>query len=55
VSSKQLQDYCRKNLAKYKVPSILEIVKEIPKTAVGKSTSWNYGIVLPANIRNKIR
>ena len=37
MSSEQLQDYCRENLAKYKVPSILEIVKEILKTAVGKS------------------
>jgi len=28
--------YCRENLAKYKVPTIVEFRKELPKTLVGK-------------------
>jgi long-chain acyl-CoA synthetase len=31
-----LIDYCRKNLARYKVPGRIEIVEELPKTRVGK-------------------
>jgi long-chain acyl-CoA synthetase len=31
-----LLDHCRANLAKYKIPAALEIVPDLPKTAVGK-------------------
>ena len=31
-----LEEYCKKHLAKYKVPSQFEIVSELPKTIVGK-------------------
>lgn len=31
-----LLDHCRANLAKYKVPTVMEIVDDIPKTPVGK-------------------
>jgi long-chain acyl-CoA synthetase len=31
-----LLDHCKLNLAKYKIPSALEIVPDLPKTAVGK-------------------
>jgi len=31
-----LLEHCRKNLAKYKVPSKIEIIADLPKTAVGK-------------------
>jgi acyl-CoA synthetase (AMP-forming)/AMP-acid ligase II len=33
---KGILDYCRKNMAPYKVPKLIEFVKEIPLTAVGK-------------------
>lgn len=36
ISEKDIMDYCRKNLAPYKVPKIVEFVGEIPKTDVGK-------------------
>ena len=29
-------EHCRKNLAKHKIPAALEIVPDLPKTAVGK-------------------
>jgi long-chain acyl-CoA synthetase len=29
-------EYCRANLAKYKVPSLIEFVPSLPKSAVGK-------------------
>ncbi|WP_066292459.1 AMP-binding protein [Bacillus sp. FJAT-29937] len=32
----ELGAYCRQNLATYKVPQIIEIVKELPKTSSGK-------------------
>jgi len=32
----QIADYCRRNLAPYKVPKIIELVDEIPMTPVGK-------------------
>jgi long-chain acyl-CoA synthetase len=32
----ELLEFCRANLAKYKVPSIIEIVSGLPKSAVGK-------------------
>ncbi|MGE7980958.1 long-chain-fatty-acid--CoA ligase [Solibacillus sp. NPDC093137] len=36
VTEKELNEYCRKNLAAYKVPRIYEFRQELPKTAVGK-------------------
>ena len=36
VSDDELNRYCRKNLASYKVPRIYEFREELPKTAVGK-------------------
>lgn len=36
VSENELNTYCRKHLAAYKVPRIYEFKKELPKTAVGK-------------------
>lgn len=36
VSEKELDDYCRQNLASYKVPRLYEFRDELPKTMVGK-------------------
>lgn len=36
VTDKELNEYCRKNLAAYKVPRLYEFRQELPKTAVGK-------------------
>ncbi|WP_062355302.1 long-chain-fatty-acid--CoA ligase [Bacillus kwashiorkori] len=36
VTEKELNEYCRKHLAAYKVPRIYEFRDELPKTAVGK-------------------
>ncbi len=36
VSAPELFDFCRRNLAAYKVPKIIEFRQELPKTAVGK-------------------
>lgn len=36
VSVDQLAEHCRANLAKYKIPALISIVEELPKTAVGK-------------------
>lgn len=36
VTEKELDAYCRKHLAAYKVPRIYEFRKELPKTMVGK-------------------
>lgn len=36
VTDKELNEFCRKNLAAYKVPRFYEFRKELPKTAVGK-------------------
>ena len=36
ASPSQLEDYCRDNLAKYKVPTAIAVVDELPKTVVGK-------------------
>ncbi|MER2111108.1 MAG: long-chain-fatty-acid--CoA ligase [Solibacillus isronensis] len=35
-TDKELNEYCRKNLAAYKVPRFYEFRQELPKTAVGK-------------------
>ena len=36
MTEKELNEFCRKNLAAYKVPRFYEFRKELPKTAVGK-------------------
>ncbi len=36
VAAKELIDFCRERLAAYKVPTIIEFRKELPKTLVGK-------------------
>ena len=36
VTEKELNEYCRENLAAYKVPRFYEFRAELPKTAVGK-------------------
>lgn len=36
VSVEQLKDYCRENLVAYKVPKIIHIVDQLPKSSVGK-------------------
>ena len=36
ISEEDLMEYCRKNLAHYKVPKIIEFRGELPKTDVGK-------------------
>ena len=36
ATADQLIEHCRLNLAKYKVPASLDLVKELPKTGVGK-------------------
>lgn len=36
LTEKELDQYCRKHLAAYKVPRIYEFREELPKTAVGK-------------------
>jgi long-chain acyl-CoA synthetase len=36
VTEKDLADHCRANLAAYKVPTIFEFIRELPKTSVNK-------------------
>ena len=36
LTEKDVIEFCRKNLAAYKVPKIVEFIDELPKTAVGK-------------------
>jgi len=36
VNEQELNAYCRKHLAAYKVPRLYEFREELPKTAVGK-------------------
>ena len=36
VTEKELNEFCRQNLAAYKVPRFYEFRAELPKTAVGK-------------------
>ncbi len=37
LKEEEIIEFCKKNLAKYEVPSEIAFVKEIPKTAVGKT------------------
>ncbi|WP_070121734.1 long-chain-fatty-acid--CoA ligase [Bacillus marinisedimentorum] len=36
LTEQEVNDYCRKHLAAYKVPRLIEFREELPKTAVGK-------------------
>ena len=36
LTEKEVVDYCKENLAAYKVPRIIEFIEEMPKSAVGK-------------------
>jgi long-chain acyl-CoA synthetase len=36
LAKEEIIDYCRKNLAAYKVPKQIEFMEELPKTTVGK-------------------
>jgi long-chain acyl-CoA synthetase len=36
MNEDEVKDWCRKNLASYKVPSSVEFRDELPKTTVGK-------------------
>jgi long-chain acyl-CoA synthetase len=36
VSADELKEYCKKNVAPFKVPRVIEFRKELPKTQVGK-------------------
>ena len=36
LTQEEIIEFCRKNLAAYKVPKIVEFIDELPKTAVGK-------------------
>ena len=46
ISKNEILDHCRKHLTAYKVPKLLEIVDEIPKSNVGK--------ILRRKLREKI-
>lgn len=36
LTTEQLLDYCREHLAKYKIPSSIEFIEELPKNTTGK-------------------
>ena len=36
LTEKEIANYCKENLAAYKVPKIIEFIDELPKSAVGK-------------------
>jgi long-chain acyl-CoA synthetase len=36
LTVEELQDYCRKSLVKYKVPTRVEFVDALPRSGVGK-------------------
>jgi len=36
VASEEIVEYCREKLAGYKIPRILELTDEIPRTPTGK-------------------
>ena len=36
LSADELKEYCRKELTNYKVPKLIEFMKELPKSSVGK-------------------
>jgi long-chain acyl-CoA synthetase len=36
LTAEHLLDYCKEHLAKYKIPSSIEFIKELPKNTTGK-------------------
>jgi long-chain acyl-CoA synthetase len=36
ATTEEIIDYCKQNLAKYKVPKFVEFVDSLPKSAIGK-------------------
>jgi len=36
LTTEQLLDYCKERLAKYKIPSLIEFIEELPKNTTGK-------------------
>ena len=36
MTEEEVIEYCKANLARYKVPTLVEFRKELPKTMVGK-------------------
>ena len=36
LTAEEMQDYCRKSLVKYKVPTKVEFVDALPRSGVGK-------------------
>jgi long-chain acyl-CoA synthetase len=36
ATAKEIRDFCKENLAPYKVPTQVEFIEELPKTQVGK-------------------
>lgn len=36
LTEEEVIDYCNQNLAKYKIPKVIEFIDELPKSAVGK-------------------
>ncbi|MGH9752720.1 MAG: AMP-binding enzyme, partial [Blastocatellia bacterium] len=36
ATADEVMEFCRANLAKYKVPSLIEFMPSLPKSAVGK-------------------
>ncbi|MGD9287515.1 MAG: hypothetical protein PVG74_07890, partial [Desulfobacterales bacterium] len=36
LTEEEVVNYCKDNLAAYKVPKIIEFINELPKSAVGK-------------------
>ncbi len=36
LTESELMDYCKKHLAKYKLPSSIEFIEELPKNTTGK-------------------
>jgi len=36
ATAEELIEFCRENIARYKAPKSLDIVKELPKSATGK-------------------
>lgn len=36
LTTEELQDYCRKSLVKYKVPTHVEFLSALPRSGVGK-------------------
>ncbi|MHA2277358.1 MAG: AMP-binding enzyme, partial [Candidatus Kariarchaeaceae archaeon] len=37
VSVKELQEFCKSRMAKYKVPKYVDFLTELPKSAIGKT------------------